>query len=109
MIFRLFFGHFLADFAFQTDIMAKMKSRHNKPDWIPQGQKYVPTWHYWLTAHAFIHGGVLYLLTGNLLIGGLETILHWIIDLLKCENITNPHIDQMLHFLCKLAYIPILA
>lgn len=107
ILFKLLFGHVLADFVLQTEIMAKQKNRHNKPAYIPEGQKYVPTWHYWMSAHGLIHGGTVYFLTGNLFFGIVETIAHIAIDILKCENITNPHVDQAFHILLKIAYVMI--
>jgi len=38
-------------------------------------------------------------------LGVAETCLHWAIDFMKCENKINPHVDQFLHFLCKVIYI----
>ena len=105
LLFLLLVGHALADFALQPIGMAKGKNRHYRPDYIPEGQKYMPCWMYWLTAHALIHGGAVYFITGSLLLGILETLLHWVIDFAKCENWTNPHTDQMLHFLCKIVYV----
>lgn len=106
--FLLMVVHALADFSLQSDSMAKGKNRNNKPDFIPTGQKFVPCWPYWLTAHALIHGGAVYVVTGSVLLGAAETALHWGIDFMKCENITNPNEDQALHFLCKISYILIL-
>jgi hypothetical protein len=104
-LFKLLIGHALADFALQSEIMAKGKNRHNKIDKIPPGQKYVPCWPYWLSAHALIHGGVVFLATGNVHWGVAETILHFVIDFLKCEGCTNPNTDQALHAITKLFYL----
>ena len=102
---KLFMAHAMGDFVLQTEIMSKLKSRYNKPDFIPNGQKYVPTWGFWLSAHGLVHGGLIYFFTGNIWLGALETILHCGIDFLKCENVTNPYIDQLLHCLCKILYV----
>ena len=104
MIFKLLFAHALADFSLQTEIMAKLKNRKNKQDFIPDGQKYVTCWHYWMGSHALIHGGMVWLITGKVYLGIIETIAHFIIDFLKCENITNPNQDQLMHFICKIIY-----
>ena len=101
---KLLFGHAIADFALQSDVMAKGKNRHRLPDYLPPGQKYVPCWPYWLTAHALISGCMVYLATGSIWHGVLETAAHWIIDFAKCEGVTNPHGDQFLHVLCRLIY-----
>lgn len=97
-------GHALADFALQSDAMAKGKNRHNKNP-APKGQKYTPCWPYWLIAHSLIHGGIVYLITGNLFLGIIETVLHSVIDFMKCENVFTPHTDQALHLLCKVMYL----
>ena len=105
--FELLVGHAFADFAAQPTTMAKGKNRNTKPDYIPRGQEYTPTWFYWLSAHSLIHGGFVYLILG-LPFGVLETCLHFGIDFLKCENKLTPHQDQLLHLSCKLAYVLIL-
>lgn len=104
LLFKLLFVHALADFSLQSDAMAKGKNRHKKPDYIPDGQKLVPCWPYWLTAHALISGGMVYLVTGSWYMGIVETVIHWILDFAKCENVTNPHSDQALHVLCRFIY-----
>jgi len=104
-LFLLIVGHAVADFALQTPLMAKLKSRHNKPTEIPKGQKYVPTWGFWLSAHGLIHGGAVYFVTGSVWLGIAETINHCLIDFIKCENITNPYVDQLLHYITKIFYV----
>jgi len=104
-LFLLLCGHALADFSLQTDAMAKGKNRNKKPDYIPEGQKYVPCWHYWLSAHALIHGGIVYLITNSLIWGITEVAIHWIADFLKCGNKTNPNQDQFIHIASKLIYL----
>jgi hypothetical protein len=102
----LFFGHALADLAWQSDVMAKGKNRNNIPDFIPDGQILTPCWIYWLTGHALINGGMVFLITGNIGFGIWETAAHWIIDYIKCSKngYLNPHTDQALHAACKLLY-----
>ena len=102
IIIILIFSHFLADFTLQTDAMAKGKNRNRKIDYIPEGQKLVPVWPYWLSAHAIIHGGMLYIFTLNPYVFIVESISHFIIDFIKCENWTNPNQDQGLHGLMKI-------
>jgi hypothetical protein len=105
LFFKLLVAHALADFSLQGDAMAKGKNRNRKPDYIPDGQKLIPCWPYWLSAHAFIHGGAVYIVTGSLLLGSIETVAHWAIDFAKCENWTNPHQDQILHIVCRIGYV----
>ena len=104
LFFKLLVAHVVADFALQSDIMAKGKNRHNKIS-APPNQKVMPGWPYWLSAHALIHGGAVYLVTGSLILGCVETVLHWLIDFAKCEGWTNPHQDQLLHILCRVGYV----
>lgn len=99
LLFKLLCGHALADFALQSDSMAKGKNRHKKPANIPAGQQYTPCWMYWLGAHALIHGGTTSLITSSFVCGLIMTVSHFVIDFAKCENWTNPHVDQLLHAL----------
>ena len=96
-LFLLFAGHFLADFPLQGEYLAKMKNRHNAPD-VPPGQKPTTVWFYALTAHAMIHGLVVFLITGRMDMMVVQFVSHWIADFMKCENITNPHSDQIIHY-----------
>ena len=107
MLFFLIAGHTLGDFPLQNTEMATCKCRRSK---LPL-QSEVP-WYYWMTAHALVHaliaGLIVWACTGRqetgILIGLLEFVVHWIIDVLKCENVTNIHIDQALHIICKLTW-----
>ena len=96
-------GHALADFVLQTDTMAKGKNRHRKPHSGPDG-KYQPAWGYWLSAHALIHGGVVALVTGSVLLGVLESICHAMIDFGKGEDWYGFNADQTLHVGCKIIW-----
>ena len=107
MLFFLLAGHALMDYSLQTDPMAVCKCRHaNNPL-----QQSVP-WYYWLTAHALIHGGMVGVLfqwrygDWNLAVAFAlaETVVHWFIDLGKCEKFYSIHIDQTLHVLCKVLW-----
>jgi hypothetical protein len=93
---KFIIAHTFADFVFQHDRMAYGKSRHNKSD---------VHWFHWLTSHSIINGAMIYILIGYWYIALLEVGLHWIIDLLKCEKITNVEYDQLLHLITKIAYV----
>ena len=99
MFFLLLVGHAVADFPLQAGPMAAEKCRRS-PTYL---QRDVP-WYYWLTAHAVIHGGAVYIVTGSLFLALLETAVHWFIDLAKCEGYTNIHVDQLLHVMCKVVW-----
>ena len=103
ILFYLIAGHALADFALQSDSMAKGKNRHRKTE-PPPGARFQPTWFYWLTAHSFIHGLMVSLITGIWWLGLAETIAHWAIDFGKCENWYGIHIDQLAHTACKIGW-----
>lgn len=103
LFFQLLVGHALADFVLQSEAMGKGKNRnsdihHNK------GSSF-PSWYYWLGAHSLVHGGMVYLITGSLLFGLIETASHCLIDFSKCEGKIGLHTDQALHIGFKLAYV----
>lgn len=98
----LIVGHALGDFVLQTDTMAKGKSRHRRLE--PSLSQYLPTWQYWLTSHALIHGGIVTLATGSTLLGFAEFVAHWVIDFGKNEQWYGLHTDQGLHLVCKLGW-----
>jgi hypothetical protein len=110
LLFLLFFliaGHALMDFALQGDAIAICKCRKaNHPL-----QKSVP-WYYWMSAHALLHGAtvgaIVYWAGFNhasaAFYGIAETVIHWFIDVVKCEGYTNIHADQGLHIVCKMGW-----
>lgn len=96
-LFLLIFVHALGDAALQPPHMAKGKCRRGTSD--------LHAWPFWLTAHAIIHGGLVYLVTGSLGFGIAEIVLHALIDFFKCEKLYGCAVDQALHGLCKLIYL----
>ena len=56
-------------------------------------------------AHALVHGGIVYLITGGLVLGVVETVLHAIIDYSKCQHWIGFHVDQGLHIMRKVGYL----
>ncbi len=102
LFFQLLIGHAVCDFVLQSDTMARAKDRHS--DMAKGRSANFPSWYYWMTAHALVHGGAVYLLTGNVIFGLIETVLHWSIDCAKCEKRINFHQDQALHIVCKIGY-----
>jgi hypothetical protein len=99
LLFKLLISHALCDFSLQTSPMASGKNRHNIPkdDALPPGQKPATCWPYWLTAHALIHAGGVFVVTGNLWAALAQLVTHWMFDFVKCEGFTNPHMDQLMH------------
>jgi hypothetical protein len=106
----LFIGHALADYALQSEFMAKAKNRHQPP---PPGNTpadFSPTlWVFVLSAHCAIHAGMVWALTACGWLGLAEFCLHWIIDWLRAEGRLGFHADQLSHLACKAAYVAALA
>jgi len=98
-LFLLLFAHALADFVLQPEAMGQGKNRnakvHNKE------QNLFPHWSYWLTAQSMMHGGLVFLITGNVVLGIIEAIVHWLTDYYKCEEAISVHQDQAIHVACK--------
>ncbi len=90
MFLKLLIGHAIMDFWAQSDFVAKAKNRNH-----PLGQDGM--WVYALTAHALMHGAAVWFITGNVWLGVGETVVHWLIDFGKCENVYGIHTDQASH------------
>lgn len=98
LLFWLLVGHALADYPLQATYLSAAKRRNSgksTPWWIA------------LSMHALIHAGAVALVTGSLWLGGAEFLLHWIIDLVKCEKKIGDTTDQVLHVACKIAWAAI--
>lgn len=102
LLFQMLIGHAVADFVMQPKAMGFGKNRNNMQQ--TKADSVFPRWYYWMTAHALVHGGAVYIISGSAWLGLIETILHWCIDFAKCERWINLHVDQMLHIVCKLVY-----
>ena len=92
----LVFGHALADYPLQGDFLARGKNRKNPIPGIPFYQP--------LIAHATIHGGFVGIITGSVLLGVLETVVHAVIDDMKCTGKIDYDVDQALHIMCKIVW-----
>ncbi len=106
MLFKLLVGHAVADFALQSDFIARMKSRWND-------QSGTGMWIYVSISHALVHGGAVYLATvtrrkADDVVFIAETGAHWLIDYGKCANMISLHTDQFMHVLCKCLWIYLL-
>ena len=104
IFFALLIAHALFDYPLQGDFLSKNKNRHYKDEI----NNVKGLWIHCLTSHSILHAGSVWLITGSFIIGIMEFVLHWIIDFLKCEGITNFHSDQFLHVLCRILYVIIL-
>jgi hypothetical protein len=96
----LLMGHAVADYALQSDWMAKHKNRHVAPSFEPG----TTTWPLVLAAHALVNGALVYSITGVVWLGVAETLAHGAIDFYRCESKYGIYPDQVMHILCKLAW-----
>jgi hypothetical protein len=100
VFFLLVFSHYLFDFGLQSEYVAKGKNRYKPLPGVP--------WFHCLAAHSVMHGGGVYLATGNPILGILETAVHFAIDDQKCRGRLGYHVDQALHIGCKVLWIYLL-
>lgn len=107
LFFQLLCGHAIADFALQTDWIARNKNRHNIPaGYDPKLHGPMQTiWPYVLSAHALIHGAAVMIITGSALLGFFEALSHWLIDFYKCEKLYGIHTDQFAHIGFKILWV----
>lgn len=106
MAFALLAAHALCDFALQPDAMGRGKSRRRQRESPPPAD--FPPWYYWLASHSLVHGGAVYIVTGMWWLGAIESLLHAMLDHLKCEGRISFHLDQICHLLCKGGYLVVL-
>ncbi len=100
MFVLLIVGHALADYPLQGEFLSRAKNRFTPMAGVP--------WYQALGAHAVIHGGAVGWVTGSMLLGVLEVLAHALIDDLKCGHRISYNVDQLLHVLCKLAWVALL-
>jgi len=105
MLFLLFCGHAVGDFALQNDFVARNKNRHARDRFtLEQQSKMEVIWPWLLTSHALHHGLMVYLITQNFWLGFFETAFHWVIDFGKCERWYSFHVDQAIHYSTKIVW-----
>lgn len=112
--FILFFAfaivHAVGDFALQSNFVSRSKvPRADLSDFFGSHSAPPHLWIHSLTAHALIHGGGVWLVSGSPIFGIVEFVVHWVIDLLKGLGLIGFHFDQILHLLCKLIYAALIA
>lgn len=94
LLIKLLMGHAVADFALQSDAMAKGK---RGVALVPPGQRYTPVWPYWLVAHSLVHGAAVMVITGGIWMAVFATVAHVVVDFGKTRNCYGIHMDQSLH------------
>lgn len=109
VFFALLIGHAVADFPLQGEFLARAKNRHSDLSDV-FGKIPVPKhlWCHALTAHSLVHAGTVWLITGSVALGVTECVVHWWVDLAKCEQRTSFDVDQLLHVLTKLVFAGLL-
>ena len=100
LFFALLVVHALADFPLQGSYLAKQKSRESADG--------TAEWVVALAAHALIHAGAVWLITGSKLLFVAEFILHALIDTGAGKKRLSMWLDQSLHVLCKLMYVTVI-
>lgn len=93
-------AHALADFPLQGSYLAWQKVRSQATSF----SEYITA----LSAHAVIHGGAVWLVSGSLVLGVIELALHGIIDTGKGNGKYGILADQILHLACKMVYVIVL-
>jgi hypothetical protein len=114
LFFALLILHALFDFPLQGDYLARGKNRFNP---IPD-----TPWYWCMAAHAGLHAGAVWVMTGQPWLGVAEFVAHWFIDDLKCSGRLglksedccdvdqHPYdIDQFLHIFCKFLWVSSIA
>lgn len=96
MLFLLIAAHGLADFPLQGQFMSDAKN--------PTHALGKLGWPMVLVLHGFIHGGFVFLITGSLVLGVCEVLIHCAIDYTKCQGKISFQTDQALHLGCKVLW-----
>ncbi|MDQ7996074.1 MAG: DUF3307 domain-containing protein [Luteibacter sp.] len=92
-IFLLLVGHALADYPLQGDFLSRAKNERAPIPGVP--------WWQAMAAHCLIHAGVVYLVTGSIVLAALEFVIHGITDRAKCFGWIGFSTDQAIHVACK--------
>jgi hypothetical protein len=100
LFFALVIGHSVADFPLQGEFLAIGKNRRilmrlKDPTRPPE------MWVFCMAAHCLVHAGSVWLISGSVVWGVVELVLHWGLDVAKCNGRTNFAFDQMAHVACK--------
>lgn len=88
-------GHFLGDFALQSDRMAREKC---------PGDDVTLPFYWWLVSHAAIHGFLVGMITGVPMLGLGEWVAHALTDIGKCRRCYHLSGDQAIHLATKLCW-----
>jgi hypothetical protein len=108
IFFLLAIGHALMDFPLQGEFLASCKNRQFL---IQRADPARPPsiWIICMTSHCLLHAAAVWFITGCVVLACIEFVLHFLIDVAKCEGLTSFNQDQFLHFGCKVAYVAVAA
>lgn len=110
LFFALLIGHAVADFALQGEFLSTVKNRNAELSrFFGGGPTPRGVWMCALGAHSLIHAGAVWIVTGSVILGFVEFLLHAFIDFAKSERWTTFLTDQALHVVCKVIFVVILA
>jgi hypothetical protein len=90
----LFAGHALCDFPLQGQFLSDAKNHRLNPH----------GWMRALFAHSMIHCAMVYLITGSMLFGFAELVIHAATDYAKCDDKISSRTDQAIHYVCKVLW-----
>lgn len=94
VLFWLLVMHALCDFPLQGNYLSAAKRAGGA----------AMHWTLALSWHSLIHAGAVAAVTGSILLGILELVAHWSIDLAKTRGKIDDDLDQFLHVNCKFAW-----
>lgn len=100
LLFAFTIGHAVADYPLQGDYLAREKVRSQAAG--------LASWVMALSAHALVHAGAVWLISGSMGMAAAELSLHWLIDLAKGERRIGLVTDQLMHLACKAGYVLVL-
>lgn len=100
LVFMLVAVHCLCDYSLQNDFIAHAKNNNTA-----LGKLY---WKWVLPGHGLIHGLGVYIVTGSIVFGIIETILHTLVDHWKNQNYITFNTDQTIHIVIKLWYVAVI-
>lgn len=89
LLYELLIAHAVTDYALQGAWMAEQKQA-----------AFSGNWAIILLAHSIVNGGGVYVVTGSVALGVVETLLHFIIDLVGL----GMYCDQAVHLVTKVVY-----
>jgi len=96
LLILLFAGHALCDYPLQGQFLSDAKN-HRRPNVSEH-------WARALFAHSMIHCGMVYLVTGSVILALAELVIHAATDWAKCDGRISSTADQGIHYACKIAW-----